>query len=37
MSGNGGKSSAASKHLDQRRMENLTPWKIKPWKIKDWV
>jgi hypothetical protein len=24
-------------HLEQWRMENLTPWKIKSWKIKDWV
>jgi hypothetical protein len=24
-------------HLEQWRMENITPWKIKPWKIKDWV
>ena len=24
-------------HLEQWRMEILTPWKIKPWKIKDWV
>jgi hypothetical protein len=23
--------------LEQWRMENLTPWKIKPWKLKDWV
>ena len=23
--------------LEQWRLENLTPWKIKPWKIKDWV
>jgi hypothetical protein len=23
--------------LEQWRMENLTPWKMKPWKIKDWV
>jgi hypothetical protein len=24
-------------HLEQWRMENLTPWKMKSWKIKDWV
>jgi len=23
--------------LEQWRMENLTPWKIKPWKLKDWI
>jgi hypothetical protein len=23
--------------LEQWRMENLTPWKIKSWKFKDWV
>jgi hypothetical protein len=24
-------------HLEQWRMENLAPWKIKSWKVKDWV
>jgi hypothetical protein len=23
--------------LEQWRMENLTPWKIKPWKLKHWI
>ena len=23
--------------LEQWRMENLTPWKIKRWKLKDWI
>jgi hypothetical protein len=23
--------------LEQWRMENLTPWKIKSWKLKDWI
>jgi hypothetical protein len=23
--------------IEQWRMENLTPWKIKSWKFKDWV
>ena len=25
-----------SDHLEQWRMEKLTPWKIKSWKFKDW-
>jgi hypothetical protein len=23
-------------HLQQWRLENLTPWKLKPWKFRDW-
>ena len=25
-----------SERMEQWRLENLTPWKIKPWKFKDW-
>jgi hypothetical protein len=25
-----------SERLEQWRLENLTPWKIKSWKFKDW-
>ena len=25
-----------SERLEQWRLENLTPWKIKPWGAKDW-
>jgi hypothetical protein len=28
--------SRPSERLEQWRLENLTPWKIKSWKFKDW-